>query len=159
LSNRRYLLFVVGPSGDKEGWFFTSKGTNVATTTWRFRQHWTSKATLNSAGHLAPGKWRTFQSANFVTEAPTGELYLVGMKETSGARKRNGLFIYRVTMHRGRLTFLFEGKKAVRTRIGGATFRAGGSIHVGPRGEVVAYAIEKAQGFARTLTLEEFRKR
>ena len=150
LNNGQYLIFALAQN-DASGWFYQSSGTTPDDLgRWRLLSFW-QKDELRPE----PGKWRTYQNINFLVDGEAGVIFLVGM----GGRGRDGyLDVFRVAREgAGAVTLLWTMNRGLRTRMGGASLRAGGGIHVTPGGrETVLYVIEKAQTFTRKLTVEEF---
>ncbi len=151
LSSGHYLVFA-GAQNDASGWFYQSTGTSPTHMgEWKQVSFWQQSQLAPS-----PGKWRNYQSMNFLVDKKDGTIFLVGM---GGDNRSNYLDVFRVERNgfsAPRMTWTMD--KGIRTRAGGATLRAGGGLHVTPGGrEVVLYAIEKAQGFGSRLMVEEFR--
>ncbi len=151
LADGRYLMLALESRrrlSSDIGWFFVSTGKDLSTTSWQFLQMWHQDM-------LLPGKhaFRTYENINLVTDCRNGQIYMLGF---FGNGKNNAIDVFKIGhLDQGLIYLEKVFEKEVKTRTGGASFRAGGSLHVTPEGRPVIYAVEKVDR-GKWLTIEEF---
>ncbi len=151
LEDGRYLLLAMESRRRMKNdvaWFFVSTTNDLNNTEWEFRQFWQQT-------ELIPGRkdWRVYENINLVTNCSDGQIYLLGFH---GVGRNNYLDVFSLNLDlKDRIIVKRVLIKAIRTRLGGASFRAGGTVHVTPANDLVLYGIEKAElGF--WMMIEEF---
>lgn len=130
------------------GWFFMSTGTDLQSTGWEYIQLWHQNDLLPDSD-----AFRTYENINLVTDCDDGKMYMLGFY---GKGRKNFIDVFSLATTEGDKIVLEKVlEKPVSTRSGGASFRAGGSIHVTPDNHLVIYAVEKSDR-GKWLTIEEF---
>jgi hypothetical protein len=151
LENGKYLMLALEsrrrlPSD--VGWFFISTTDNLKNTDWEFIQFWHQDDLLP-----AKNEFRTYENINLVTDCADGNIYMLGFY---GKGKSNAIDVFHITTNiDNTITLEKVFEKKVKTRSGGASFRAGASIHITPDNKLVLYCVEKADS-GKWLTIEEF---
>jgi hypothetical protein len=152
LENEHYLMFALESRRRRSidvGWFFISTSKDLETTNWKYHQFWSQDLLLPNEKDL-----RTYENIELVTECETGEIYLLGF---FGNGRSNAIDVF--VLEKGlndkiTLRKIFERK--IRTQAGGATFRAGASIHITPDHNIMLYSVAKSPK-NNWLSIEEFR--
>ncbi|MEM8909451.1 MAG: hypothetical protein AAGD05_16510, partial [Bacteroidota bacterium] len=151
LANQHYLLFALDGRRSlkrKKAWFFLSTTTELATTEWVFHQLWQQQEALPNEA-----VWREYESMAMLTDCEKGQLFLCCF---TGQGTRNAIDVFELRLNeRGYFHLIKVMEKEVRTRSGGASFRAGASFHVDPNHQLILYAVEKDET-GQWMMVEEF---
>lgn len=118
--------------------FFISSNDQLKNTKWEYRQVWHQLDLVSN-----PMDWRVYENINLVTDCTDGQIYLLGFH---GNGQNNAIDIYNLFLDSNQLIrFKKVMEKEVITRNGGATFRAGASVHITPDNQPVIYGVEKSE--------------
>lgn len=153
LADGKYLMFVGGRGSGKYGWFYISDSPKIdKNTKWNFIDFW-------DTSDLPEGtKWGAWETINFISDAKTGDIYMVAM-----GTEYNKSHLYRLTATRiktdGNPDLNFEYINGRRLNASGiisllgVSTRWGAGIHVTPNRNIVSYVTNRQP----KLKINEFR--
>ncbi|MEM9494557.1 MAG: hypothetical protein AAGA09_01035 [Pseudomonadota bacterium] len=154
LEDGKYILFVRGRQNDEAGWFFISTGDDINTTGWRLLDFWRKM-------DLAPGTpWEAWETVNFIAEAGTGKLFMLGLGTTS-----NKSFLYEVQWPeiieadaKTEVNFRYVAGRGLNTQPRRVNTRYGAGAHITPSRQITTYVT--ARGLVvDPVKINEFRSR